>query len=717
MNIQPMPNCRGSHNCETDSNIQVPNPFRMPVYLRRIGTIDGRMHRFPAPARVCCSRPGTFAEATPLVGAAFSAWRFAGRGLRGGILLSLCASIAAVRGELIPSKRLADWRANITVGVPGGIPTDRTRLIDVTAAPFNADRTGGSNASAAIQAAINAAAANDVVFLPAGRYQIGTILYIPHNKDNITVRGEGAATVLDARVGTVFRVGSGSDYQWRWPMSNNTIVAGLIKGSTTIELQNASAFNVGQMIQIAVDNQVDDTAIAAGATPTVSVGGYTRLRRQMTRVIAKTGNQLTIFPTIYFTPDPGLAGVAHVAQQQTDFTGIENMVIDGTNGQLQYSIMFEQCYGCWIKQIKVLNTNNYGVFLTNTLNCEVRECEIRERKIGGSNGAGILIGSTAGSLFEDNIIMNIFPAVEVTFSSMGNVFAYNLMENSVGGTLNTNHAPHNSFNLYEGNVTPNVQSDGYYGGASDDTFFRNWIHGTNLAGTLRTFKVSLNRFTRNYTIIGNIVGNAGESGAPYSFGNPNMGNSMFDGSSKATSRDFWRDWNATGVLSARTTDNTGRVTLNSGAFFVGQLGHIIWENSRVQFTVSTIQGREIGFSNASGSPLPQVGTQVAVFMGSSGYQELDLDVEATTLKKGNYNYRDRAIPANESVGADSLPPSLFRSTKPDYFGSLAWPAFDPFNPNPSFASIPAGYRYANGAPAPGTNVVSKPDAPSNLRIQ
>lgn len=690
----------------------------MPVYLGGNGTIIRRMHRFHAPARARRQILQTSVDASPWFVLILTVLRLiGGQALRGIIVLSLLASIAAVRGELIPAKRLADWRANITVGVPGGIPTDRTRLIDVTSAPFNADRTGGSNASAAIQAAINSAGANDVVFLPAGRYQIGTILYIPHNKDYITVRGEGAATVLDARVGTVFSVGSGSDYQWRWPSSNNAIVAGLSKGSTSIELQNASAFNVGQIIQIAVDNQVDDAAIAAGATPTVSVGGYQRLRKQKTRVIGKVGNTLNIFPSIYFSPDPGLGAVANVAQLQTDFSGIESLTIDGTNAGLIFPVMFEQCYGCWVKNIKVIKTTNYGVFLTDSLNCEVRECEIRERKTGGSNGAGLLIGSTAACLFEDNIIIGIFPAVEVNFSSMGNVFAYNVMENSVGGTLNTNHAPHNSFNLYEGNVTPNVQADGYFGGVSDDTFFRNWIHGTNLTRMLRTFKVALNRFTRNYSFVGNIIGEASGSGAPYSFGNPNMGNSMYDGSSKATSGQFWRDWDGRGTVSARTSDTAGKVTLRTGSFFVGQLGYLLWGNSRVQFTVNTVQGKEIGFSNASGTPLPDIGTEVVLFMGPSGYQELDLDVEATTLRKGNYNYQDRAIPASESLGADTLPPSLFRSSKPDYFGNLAWPAFDPLNPNPSFSSIPAGYRYANGTSVPGTIVTAKPVAPSGLRVE
>jgi len=36
--------------------------------------------------------------------------------------------------EIIPPDRKTDWTPGVTVGVPGGIPTDRARRIDVTKA-------------------------------------------------------------------------------------------------------------------------------------------------------------------------------------------------------------------------------------------------------------------------------------------------------------------------------------------------------------------------------------------------------------------------------------------------------------------------------------------------------------------------------------------------------------------------------------------------------
>ncbi|HRP05385.1 MAG TPA: glycosyl hydrolase family 28-related protein, partial [Opitutaceae bacterium] len=538
--------------------------------------------------------------------------------MAGRSLVAAVGLASAVHGELLPAARRVDWTANVAVGVPGGIP-NRTKLVDVTLAPYHADKTGATNASAAIQAAVNAAKAGDVVFLPAGIYRIDTPVYIGPDKDGISVRGAGMeATVLDVRTNTAFSVGSGSDYQWAWPASGNEISSGLSKGSSSLTIANTSAFSVGQIIKISFENVISDELILAGYVPTVSVGGYNRIRNQKARITGKTGTTLSFSPSLHYAPPAGLSGRVNVAQLQCDFVGIEELCIDGAKGSMIFPIIYDQCFGCWIRSVKIMNTNNYGVFLTDSLNCEIRACLIRDRKTGGSNGAGILFGCVSSSLIEDNIVLDVAPAVEVNSSSTGNVFAYNFLECPVGGALNTNHGPHNSFNLYEGNVTRSIQSDGYFGGASEDTFFRNWIHGTNFGRTLRTSKVSLNRFTRNYSFIGNIIGDPGSGGEPYSFGNPNMGNSMFDGTARPKSGQFWRDWKAKGTLTVRASDTAGTFTLTGGTFFVGQLGYLLWENKRVQFNVTSVGSNGIAFSGGIGNALPEVGTECSVFMGPSG---------------------------------------------------------------------------------------------------
>ena len=185
-------------------------------------------------------------------------------------MLAAALASPALRGELIPASRLVDWTANVSTGVPGGIPSSRTRLVDVTAAPFLADRTGARDATAAIQAAINAAVAGDVVYLPAGTYLCKGALTTGY-KSNITVRGAGSSTVLVAAGGgaSFLQIGGGSDYTWSWPPSGNVVTAGLTKGSTTLTLADTSAFRAGQFVQVRASNNP--------ATPVVSVFATTRV--------------------------------------------------------------------------------------------------------------------------------------------------------------------------------------------------------------------------------------------------------------------------------------------------------------------------------------------------------------------------------------------------------------------------------------------------------
>ena len=75
---------------------------------------------------------------------------------------------------------------------------------------------------------------------------------------------------------------------------------------------------------------------------------------------------------------------------------------------------------------------------------------------------------------------------------------------------------------------------------------------------------------------------------------------------------------------------------------------------------------------------------------------MDTNVQATLVNVGNYNYYNNAIPVNEALNGNTLATSLYQSSKPAWFGNLAWPPFDPNNPNPAQDAIPAGYWFVHG---------------------
>ncbi len=674
------------------------------------------------------------------------------------ILLSVFVVLlgaAGVRAELIPADRLVPWAPGVTVGVPGGIPTHRTRIIDVTQPPYNADNTGATDASAKILQAVAAAVANDVVYLPAGTYRLDTRLLIDHTRDNITIRGAGPGlTILDCRMSNqCFAVGSSSAGGWQ-PSAGASITGGLAKGSTEVTVGTTAAFQAGQLARIAM---VDDQSLPILKTDGKGlIDGVGWWRRQMVRITSKTATTLTVSPALYGDYS-ATSAVINNTTQQTEGFGIEDLTINGINGSLLYGIFFTQCYGSWVKNVHVVNANNYSVFFLDSLHCELRHSFLDALKNAGSNGAGLLFENSAACLIEDNIIYKSFPLMEINYGSSGNVFAYNFCEDStsfgaIGSAVNSNHGPHNNFNLYEGNIAPNIQCDGYFGSASHDTVFRNWFHGTSRSATTAPFTnagasrepILLQRFTRNYSLVANLLGMRSPAGAPvpyhsisgapaggpYSFGFPNIGNSNSTGGNAQLSLgDPWADWMITGTLTTRSSNNSGVITLNAGTVPTGAIITIVWSNGQqLDATAGAVAGASVPFSGGNviasqtrpSLALPAAGTAVQILRGPGGYQEIDLDVAATTIRKENFDVSAGALAAGDSgLGADTLPNSLYRgATKPQWFGDRPWPALGTDvipatvtsgvldatatipNLPAAYQVLPAGYRYVHGEDPP-----------------
>jgi len=100
-----------------------------------------------------------------------------------------------VPAAIIPDDRRIDWTQ---VGIPGGIPSRTTIYTTINAATYG---NGTTDATNAIQAAINACPSGQVVFLPAGTYRVSvpnpansaTILNM---RSNVTLRGAGMGKTI-----------------------------------------------------------------------------------------------------------------------------------------------------------------------------------------------------------------------------------------------------------------------------------------------------------------------------------------------------------------------------------------------------------------------------------------------------------------------------------------------------------------------------------------
>jgi hypothetical protein len=535
--------------------------------------------------------------------------------------------------------------------VPGGIPTNRNHLIDVTQAPYNANNTGAANASPAIQNAINAAASGDVIYLPAGTYKIGDRLW---PKAGTTIRGHGWDTILD--------MGSGADFLFRGNESRTnacTISGDVAKGTSTLTVSSSSGLAVGNLIRIWQDSDITTPLI-------MSVWGQSTepAQSQWTMVTGKPdGTHVTISPALIFDLHASFHPAIYKSLGVITGAGLENLKLDGTNKTTGGAmVQMWAASGCWLYNVWSYKGYGYHMVLDYGAQNEIRHCRIELAHTVGPNNSGLKIDASSSLLIVDNILLDLFPAVEINGGvvagdggTSGIVVAYNFVRGCptgspelVGYGIDDNHGAFTQYQLFEGNVCEKLIADAYYGGSNGHTALRNWFFGID-PDPARTSDVScvrLGRFSRDWNIVGNLLGMRGytftvDAGTSanytthyiYQLGYPNSSNDGYSGTAQPSRGDWWANW------------GTGP--------------------------------------------------------GPSGFQELDLDVRATTLIKGNYNTQDAGIPASESLGDATLPNSLFLSSKPSWFGDLAWPAFDPNSPNMNFDAIPAGYRYVHGVDAPG----------------
>lgn len=625
--------------------------------------------------------------------------------MRFGILTAVSFALATY-GSLIPPERLTRWTPAIYTGVIGGIPTNRVTIIDVTQAPYNADNTGATDASAAILSAFGAAVPGVVFYLPPGTYRADSSMTITPfvGGGRITVRGAGNTTkIKPTGAASAFGVVSsgGHDYQ------PSVITNGLSKGSTNIMVADAPWYPTNTLVHLYIPD-TDRTNI-------FNVYGTTHNRRQQCLIRAISGNTLTIWPPLY--DDYPTNVIIEFSQQQVNSVGIENMVIDMTDSTSTFPVEFGQTWGCWMKGVTISNVASYCIFIYDSANFEMRECVIGPAPGLGSNKAGLLHNYASGSLIENNVFKNVAPLIEVNQGSSGIVFGYNF---GIGGVYNINHGPHNSLNLYEGNIGVFVQSDGYFGGASKETLFRNWFHG-DFNGVAFPW-VGINRLGRDYSLVGNILGSTNYTWpADYvSLGNPNIGNSSYY--LPANTGNAWRDWGISsnvvrrwsGVASNKTSATSGTVwfpadvlasltnvsaTSHETNFSTGNVGGIFGSTLANFSTLGAwLTTTTIVITNMSHPGFPDVGGSFVLTPGPAGFQELDLDVSNSLIREVNFNFFNGAIPTGEALGGETLSNSLYRVVAPEWFGSLQWPPFNPLTETASqtgasYDDIPAGQQY------------------------
>jgi hypothetical protein len=466
-------------------------------------------------------------------------------------------------------------------------------------------------------------------------------VYTAWSVNNVTLRGAGQGVTIFKGYGSSSSVFLFGSSQWPPPTPTVPITAGATKGSNTITVADTSFFTVGMPI-----------SIAASPMPVWShnLGGHpdTVLNLRITsKIVSKTSTTITFDPPCPFD-FTGLTPMATVFSG-SPYTfiqgiGIENLTIDLSSSTIGWAIEFDTAYGCWVKDVEVTGAYSRQMLFYQLVRGEIRHCYTHATQGSGPDHEGIDFDrDCCWNLLEDNIANkggdSPFQFGDANGGDSCNVVAYNYALNTDSGFWDI------SFNHSPHN-TLNLAEGNYIDNYKDDGYFGSSSHNTLFRNRI-THNVELKHFSNYYNIVGNVLGTAGFSNA------------------------------------YETT------TVNYSNNPIYALGYPNIGNHSYTGTFGPTNPPDY---SANGPNLTDPENQT-----------LDLNVRATILRHGNFDYFNNVIVWDPGISDHTLPNSLYLASKPSYFGFLQWPPIDPANPGAvTPESIPAGYRYVHGVdPPPG----------------
>ncbi len=448
--------------------------------------------------------------------------RFA-RGVLGYLALVLlackhpAATPAGGTETILPPERRTQWQP----GIPGGIPDRTTICATIDATNYG---NGTTDATSAIQSAINGCPEGQVVYLPAGTYATTTTLAIDRG---IVLRGAGPTLTKiqlapSAGAPVVF-LGRQSDFAP--PVA---VTADVAKGTTSLTVANASSFAAGDVLQI--DQRDDPSYVLTGDCSWYKRSdpdGRLRSVGQTVEVATVAGNTLNLVSPIHIGFRAAMQ--AQVVKTLIPFVknaGIEDLyVTGGRNGMIR---AVHAAYS-WFKGIESDTVNGQHLSLANSYRIVVRDSYFHHA-VGYSQGGGsygVSINSqTSDSLIEDNIIYFLNKPLLFEASGGGNVVAYNYVDDAQLGTSmawqETDIDTHCSFphmELIEGNWAPHLAADIVHGNSGWLTFYRNYASSQHRTlakvQTGNIEAVGLEAFVVNMNVLGNVLGTSGLPGLIY----------------------------------------------------------------------------------------------------------------------------------------------------------------------------------------------------------
>jgi hypothetical protein len=560
------------------------------------------------------------------------------------VALGCLAHAHLASADIIPADRLTVW--NPGLNAVGGIPSRTT--IYSTLSPSGGDDT------AAIQAALDSCPSNQVVKLSPGVFHIsGDGLSI--TRSNVVLRGSGTSTRLirtDRATSQFPLIIIGARWSSDKFKYSINLAANGAKGSRTITLASAPspALTVGEIVLLDQVTNPNLTVWSPDSPPgDASRGWFSRMDRPITQILEVESTSGT---SVTFTTPLHIGFLTAYAAQMsrygeswdpnlwpaTKWSGIEDLYTEqGGDGNI---ILYHSAY-CWVKNVEGAHSKGPTVWLTGCFRCEVRGSFLHTSDDPNPGGGGYLLAVDRGSadnLIENNIMWQGNKVMVMRASGGGNVIGYNYME------------------------------DGY--GAGYKTFVESGINASHYT-------------TPHMELF--------EGNQSFNFdGDSTWGNSIYITAFRNHLTALRRDVGGLGLVD---TGHRRAISLAVNHWWYSFLGNILGTSGQTPVAGQTRFVYETTVFNVD-DPVPmwKLG-----YNGGHWNDPQDTTVVARTLRHGNFDYVTNSVVWDPSTADHTLPPSLYLTAKPTFFGNNPWPWVDPTGATKLY-TLPARARFDAGTP-------------------
>jgi len=557
------------------------------------------------------------------------------------------ALINAVAAGIIPSDRRIEWRP----GIPGGIPVRTAIFASVKDEPYNAKGDGLADDTDALQNAIEACPSNQVVYLPAGIYRITNSIFIRHG--GITIRGDGPDKTQLKYYGPPGLVLNMQTGFYDYDLARSTpydLAGGYEKGSTNV-LTATNDWDVGDIILF--DQLNDDSYLVFGTGDSGHCNWCGRLSGnrasgQLVELLSRTETGLTFDQPLYRSYTSSLSPQGVKVTGVLRRTGIEDLAVTNVTSTLDTVWLHGAAY-CWFKNVRMDRSHRRHIWMAHDYRCEIRDCLFRFGE---------------GPLWTDNYGPDRAYGV-----FLGNMSTACLVENNVFYTLHVSLA-------LEGGPSGNVIAYNFV----TNVIFNNpeW---TQPAFAQHAPHPMMNLIEGNH-FASRIISDYTWGSASH---NTYFRNRIYDGLRSQINYGIWE----MDIFKAHYYENVVGNVFGRAGF------ERIYETENKNFNLYGDRGiYRLGYVNA----------------GDDNPTGNDPKVKATVLRHGNWDGVSQSVVWNSGIADTNLPPSLYLTNRPAWWGDLAWPPYGG-DRNPMVGVIPAEARFLSTL---GT--VKRPSSPQNPRI-